>query len=277
MTPLEKVSRNCLRGQPPPDDLRRLWNANDTQPWNDIVPFALVENLENDFFIGYRENDGVATEVVTAYRKMFEHIAFVGKREDGELVGYWLGPENRAASDSPIVELDTEGQFQLLGRNLAEYLLASAFSEDAFVELRRVLTDLGLAVEAETQADLFDSIDGLKGEFGNPNRISWRYQKGLDAPLPSKLRFGNYGFPAAATVLREIGIENITAASTREQVIDLLGAPAEAGGDNKVPVLGYIDPWIKYMRPDCQIHFSFENGKGVKQVTLLEPDWEPGT
>jgi hypothetical protein len=277
MTRFKQVSRNCLRGQPLPDDLRRLWKANDTQPWNDIVPFTLVERLDNDFFTGYREKDGVSIEVVTAYRRMFEHIAFVGKREDGELVGYWLGPENRAASASPIVELDTEGQFHIRGRNLAEYLLACAFSEVDFAELRGVLADLGLAVTAETRSELFDSLDASNREFGNPNRISRRYQKGLDSPPPSKLRFGIYGFPVAAEVLREIGVENITVASTREQVIQLLGNPDESGGDNKVPVLGYIDPWIKYKRPDCQLRFAFEKGKGVKQVTLLEPDWEPGT
>jgi hypothetical protein len=276
MTPLEHVSRNCLRGQPPPNDLQCLWKASDKQPWNEFVQFTLVEKLDNDFFTGYWEDDDVSPEVVLAYQKMFEHIAFVGKREDGELVGYWLGPENRAASDSPIVELDTEGQFHLIGRNLAEYLLACVFSDKDFARLRDVLADLGVRVAAKTQSELFKSFDTLNGDFGNPNRISWRYQKGLGVPAPSNLRFGTKSFPAALEILREIGVEKIVADSTKEQVIQILGTPGEAGGDTDSPVLGYIDLWIKYMRADCQLRISFEKGKGIKQVTLLEPDWEPG-
>ena len=162
----------------------------------------LIEKPTNDYFTGYREEDGVSGKVASAYRKIFEHIAFVGKREEGELVGYWLGPENRTAEDSPIVELDTEGQFHLRGRNLAEYLVACACSQHDFAQLRHVLDDLGLAVVAETQSNLFDSFDTLRGEFGNPNRISWRYQMGFDPPLPSTVRFGNYVFPSASKMLR---------------------------------------------------------------------------
>ncbi len=77
--------------------------------------------------------------------------AFVGKRENGELLGYWLGPENHGASDSPIVELDTEGQFHLVGRsgrmhwaytderrspNLAPRTTVSALSGKAIVPAR---------------------------------------------------------------------------------------------------------------------------------------------
>jgi len=276
MLHLDRVSRNCLRGQRPPDDLRRLWQASEDRPWNDFVPFTLTEKLDNDFFTGYREKDGVSPEVDAAYRKMFEHIAFVGRRNDGELVGYWLGPENRTPSDSPIVELDTEGQFHLLGRNLAEYLLSCVFSENDFAQLRRILADLGLAVAAGTRSELLESFDALQREFGNPNRISWRYQKGLEPPPPSKLLFSNYTFPDAGSILSELGIEDITANSTRKQVIELLGSPDDTGGDTKVPVLGYVDPWIKYRRPDCQLRFAFEKDKAIKTVTLLEADWEPG-
>jgi hypothetical protein len=98
----------------------------------------------------------------------------------------------------------------------------------------------------------------------------------LDAPPPSKLRFGNYEFPRVAKILRELGIKNITANSTKKEVIQLLGKPDKTGGGNKLSVLGYVDPWIKYNRPDCQLRFAFDKDKAVKLVTLLEPDWEPG-
>lgn len=276
MTLLDRVARDCLRGQTPPDDLRRFWKAHATKPWNDVVAFTLAEKVVGEFFRGYRVSDGVSPEVAKAYQRMFEHIAFVGSREDGELVGYWLGPENRAATDSPIVELDTEGQFHLRGRNLAEYLLACVHSEDDFQRLRQILAKLGFRVTVESHAKLLDSFDVLESDFGNPNRISWRYQKGQNAPPPSTLLFGTYEFPRAAEILHELGIDSITADSTKKQVIKLLGEPNESGGDKTVPVLGYIYPWIKYQRADCQLRFAFEKGKTVKVVTLIEPDWEPG-
>jgi hypothetical protein len=276
MNHLERVSKNCLHGHPLPDDLRLLWQANDDQPWLDYVPFLLAETLDDDFFAGYRETDGVSPQIVTAYQKMFAHIAFVGKRDDGELVGYWLGPENRSPSDSPIVELDTEGQFDLQGRNLAEYLLACADSDDDFTNLRRILVDLGFVITAKTQTELLETFDALQSDFGNPNRISWRYQKGLEAPPPTKLRFGNYDFPDANRILKEISITNLTANSTQNEVIQHLGTPDETGGGIKVAVLGYINPWIKYQRSDCQLRFEFDRDLRIKTVTLLEPDWEPG-
>jgi hypothetical protein len=273
---LDDVSRNCLHGLPPPDDLRRLWQVNDDHLWLDYVPFRLVDKLADDFFTGYRETDGVSPQVVIAYQKMFEHIAFVGKREDGELVGYWLGPENRSPSDSPIVELDTEGQFDLLGRNLAEYLLACVNSEDDFIQLRKILVGSGFTITAETQTDLLQTLDGLQKDFGNPNRVSRRYQKGMEAPRPSNLRFGTYHFPDAGHILRQLGIDDLTANSTQKAVIQRLGTPDQTGGGIKIAALGYINPWIKYQRSDCQLRFEFDRDMSTMKVTLLEPDWEPG-
>jgi hypothetical protein len=276
MPVLDRVSANCLRGESPPDDLRRLWKANRTKPWDDIVPFELVQELDDSFFAGYREKDGVPPAAVAAFNKMFGHIAFIGRREDGELVGYWLGPENRRPSESPIVELDTEGQFSLLGRNLAEYLLARAFSDDDYKQLRSLLADLGLKVKAKTQSDLFESFNDLDGEFGNPNRVCSRYQKGLGAPPRSKLRFGHYRFPAAEKILREIGILKITSKSKRDEVIRLLGKPRESGHGISDAALGYLPPWIKYYRDDCQLHISFDDDGTIMRVVVMEPDWEPG-
>jgi len=272
---LKRVSQNCLRGHLPPDDLRKIWQANKEQPWNNFVAFTLVDALDDDFFEYYREDDRVPAQVATAYRRMFEHIAFVGKRDHGELFGYWLGPENRSPSDSPIVELDTEGQFSLLGRNLADYLLACTNSDDDFIHLRRVLTRLGLKVTAKTQTELFETFTFEK-DFGDPNKISWRYQKGLEAPPPSTICFGDYKFPDAAHILRKLGIDDLTATSTQKAVIQRLGNPDKTGGGTKIAVLGYINPWIKYQRSDCQLRFEFDGEMGIKTVTLLEPDWEPG-
>ncbi len=92
-----------------PYDLLRLWTANTTRPWHRFVPFTLVDTLGGEFFTGYREADGVPADTATAYPRMFGHVAFVGTREGGELVGYWLGPDGRAAADSAAGEAEAAG------------------------------------------------------------------------------------------------------------------------------------------------------------------------
>ena len=58
-------------------------------------------------------------------------------------------------------------------------------------------------------------------------------------------------------------------------MIALLGEPTQVGGGQKSPASGYTHPWIKYHRPDCQLHFEFQK-KVIQRVTVLPPDWEPG-
>jgi hypothetical protein len=272
MRGLDRVSKICLRGQPLPDDLRKLWEANDTQPWSELVQFTRVDKLDGKFFVGYTKDDRVPPEVTAAYDKMFEHIAFIGKREDGELVGYWLGPEQRDVAASPVVELDTEGQFRIGGRNLGEYLLGCTFTDDDFTQLRRTLAGLGIKVKFKTQEKLFESFDELATEFGDLNSLCDRYQKGQDAPPSSALKFGNYRFPKAEKVLLDLGIEGITAKSTSEQVIQQVGEPDKTGG-GITTVIGFVNPWIVYYRPDCQLRFEFGPNKHAVMVSLNDPNW----
>lgn len=88
--------------------------------------------------------------------------------------------------------------------------------------------------------------------------------------------FGNIPFPAASATLAQLGIDGITADSNKVEVIRVLGKPSESGGGVKHSSLGYISPWIKYHRPDCQLHFEFGKTGKVHQITVMEPDWEPG-
>lgn len=88
--------------------------------------------------------------------------------------------------------------------------------------------------------------------------------------------FNRFEFPAAIEVLHRLGIDGLTAASTREDVIALLGEPTRTGGGQKHTAIGYIHPWIKYQRPDCQLRFEFHKSTGIRLVTVLPPDWEPG-
>ena len=90
--------------------------------------------------------------------------------------------------------------------------------------------------------------------------------------------FGNIEFPAATETLRNLGIKKITSDSTMQEVIDILGQPtaAGAGGDREHSTLGYVHPWIKYHRTDCQLRFEFNKGQGCRMISVMEPNWQAG-
>jgi hypothetical protein len=97
-----------------------------------------------------------------------------------------------------------------------------------------------------------------------------------DCDYVEDLYSGNVKFPEATEALRRIGVSGVTPESTREEVIGLLGEPTFSGGGQKDPTFGFIWPWIKYHRFDCQLRFEFGKGGGIRLVSILEPDWEPG-
>jgi hypothetical protein len=88
--------------------------------------------------------------------------------------------------------------------------------------------------------------------------------------------FGIFQFPEADGKLKQRGIVGISESSTRENVLTILGPPAESGGDINDSILGYISPWIKYWRVDCQLRFEFGSEDRIRNITVLEKDWEPG-
>lgn len=271
---IDNVSRDCLRGQPLPVDLNLLWQANlkDEQPWEDFVVFALFDKLDTKSLIGYTKADGLDDQEIVACQRMFSHIAFVGAKEDGELVGYWLGHKNRPIAASPIVELDTEGQFHLRGRNLAEYLLSCVFEEEDYIALLSVLADLRISVGHESLSDLLDSFDELEFEFGSPNRLLERYLKGLEPPSDTDIPTGWVKFPRAKNALEKVGIIGITDKSTSDEVISLLGEPIRRGDGKEIPLLGDRNPWVKYLLTDCQLLFEFNQDKTIALIHFSEID-----
>jgi hypothetical protein len=174
-TVLSRVSANCLHGQAVPDDLRSLWQAQlDGDDFLQDHEFTLVDHLDEEFFEGYDENSGAPEYSVRAYKRMFEHIAFVATTMDGGRLGYWLGEGGRPVADSPVVELDNEGQFELKGANLAEYfLLQFGDSPEEFSEIRDWLVGLNIPVGASSQKEIWAHLEG----FDSPNELSRRYQR----------------------------------------------------------------------------------------------------
>jgi hypothetical protein len=172
---LARVSANCLRGQPVPADLRALWKAQlkeDAEPL-DNAEMVLVDELGPDFYSGYDEASGAPADSVRAYRRMFEQIAFVATTMDGGKLGYWLGESNRPVAEAPVVELDSEGQFELRGTSVAEYLLQWVDDPDDFDEVRDWMEEHGIEVTVESQQEIWDKL----AAFEQPNPQSWRYQE----------------------------------------------------------------------------------------------------
>jgi len=170
---LDRVSGNCLRSQSAPADLRRLWQAqlgSDTEVL-DAAALVLVDTLAPDFFEGYRAQDGLDPEYVSGYLRMFEQIAFIGQDGGGALPGYWLGEGRCPVETAPIVELDNEGQFSLLGTDLSEALLLRAGNRMGFSKTRAWLEARGLVIGANSQEDIWHKLEA----FPDPNAQADRY------------------------------------------------------------------------------------------------------
>lgn len=68
---------------------------------------------------------------VSAAIELSNYITFVVEAIDGNLVGYWHGPENIELKSAPIVMYNTEGQYSILsGSNLVEALVGDYLFDD---------------------------------------------------------------------------------------------------------------------------------------------------
>jgi hypothetical protein len=61
------------------------------------------------------------------------------------------------------------------------------------------------------------------------------------------------------------------------EVVKLLGPPDERGGGDLIEATGYRVPrWLKYNRPEAQLHFTFNDNGALGLITVMRPDWKPG-
>jgi hypothetical protein len=87
--------------------------------------------------------------------------------------------------------------------------------------------------------------------------------------------FGTFEFPEAREKLQQRGVVGISEGSTRDDVFAALGPADEVGGGG-MSQYGYIWPWITYRRGDCQLRFEFGKRERLRNITVMEKDWEPG-
>jgi hypothetical protein len=166
---LQNISSNLLRNQSIPDDLTKLWKAKLDGRAGVIenLGLELFDHLEPTFFIGYRAEDGVPMPTVRAFERVFDEIAWVAKHEDGDLYSYWLGEERGEIAASPVVKLDTEGQFGLIGSSIAASFLSRTYDDPAmpeqmrFTVVRDGLAALGITGLPKTFDEIWGAFDAL--------------------------------------------------------------------------------------------------------------------
>ncbi len=184
-TVLDEVSHNCLGGQPVPDDLAALWAAQlrDDTDLLDAYEMTLFEGSDDDILEGFRVEDGVEPAAAAAYERMANQVRWIADVFDGSLIGYWVGDERRSVADSPIVIVDPDGQFDLGGRTLTDFLLEQTdpYDEKDFEDVRNALESLGVAVRVKNHEEIWSRM----ADFDEPNELVMGYL------LDERMRSGN--------------------------------------------------------------------------------------
>lgn len=172
---LNQVSENCLRGEQVPDDLRRIWDAKigGNAEVLDDLECELLHEVGDELLEAYTGED-VEGPTQRAYEHMFQHISFFAVARDGALLGYWIGPHLNDITEAPVVQLDSEGQFQFVGANFAEYIAGA--SEGSFDKASQWLSSLGISLNVSDINEYMKSLEDITDSEGDPNDLSWSYQ-----------------------------------------------------------------------------------------------------
>ncbi|VAW11955.1 hypothetical protein MNBD_BACTEROID03-2272 [hydrothermal vent metagenome] len=112
-------------------------------------PEEIPSLTDNSYLTDSDKKNKGTMAAVSASDQVFEHITFVVEALNGDLVGYWHGPENVEIKKAPIVKYDTEGQFSILsGLNLIEALVGDyVFDEDdEFLEFQENFSECGIEI-----------------------------------------------------------------------------------------------------------------------------------
>jgi hypothetical protein len=163
----QRFETEILRGQVAPPDLRALLevagSAGDIDAMREALGFALlVPGRDYPLLTGSylndsdRQNPNVMPNVA-AINDVLALTTIVAESEDGDMIGYWHGPERAAIGTAPIVKLDTEGTFSLMqGRTLSEAMLGNDTFDNAerFAAVRAWLAGCGIAIDATNWREL---------------------------------------------------------------------------------------------------------------------------
>jgi hypothetical protein len=143
------VSEKCLRGRPVPRSLQILWKAQeDNDPFlADALWLTLLtapDEAEEGYTESFAGDDPDVLANVRAHRHVFERLGFFAKEDNGE--GLAFDFQSGDASEPPVIELDTEGQYGWKGANLAEAIFRIAEDRDQGDDARAWLAAHDLAL-----------------------------------------------------------------------------------------------------------------------------------
>lgn len=181
--------KTILKGREAPADLSKLLNEEqcsdllaeiDCQLIDpDQVPDLISHSYLNDHD---RKNPDIMTNV-SAINDVFRYITFVVRKGDGEVVGYWHGPEQIPLPDARIVQYDTEGRFNMLpGNTLSEALIGDfVFNDDEFRNICQKFQLCGIEIRVSSINDLDDPDPTTKpNELHDALYNQYRVKAGLE-------------------------------------------------------------------------------------------------
>jgi hypothetical protein len=169
---LARYSQEMLGGRPVPADLRTLlilqWERDTAADAEGADPLAtmwthLFDSGETNTLLDHSyldEKDRADPDImanVAAMTSTCAFAAFVARDDDGNLFGYWFGPENTPIESAAILRLDTEGAFEIIaGSSLSEALVGDrVFDDDAeFAKLKGQFGRVGISFSANCWEDL---------------------------------------------------------------------------------------------------------------------------
>jgi hypothetical protein len=158
----QTFQQHILKGQTAPQDLQALLDViaeagDGADRLREALGFSLLGPgrdypLLSGSYLNERDrqNPDIMANVA-AINEVLAMITFVAESEDGDMIGYWHGPERTPIDAAPIVKYDTEGQFDLMqGRNVSEAMLGNyTFGDDErFADGKAWLADCGIEMEA---------------------------------------------------------------------------------------------------------------------------------
>jgi uncharacterized protein (TIGR02996 family) len=120
---LRDVSRNCLRGQPVPDALTALWEAELAGESLIAGPELDETSLLTDPRPYVRRWPRSTPAAQYAYRALFREVAVVAVACSPALVGYWLQDDSVDVANAPVVALDAEGPMACTAPTLQDHFL----------------------------------------------------------------------------------------------------------------------------------------------------------
>lgn len=116
-----------------------------------VTSESSVSLLTHDYLTDEdRANPGIMANI-DAISRVVQLCTFVIEHEDGDVAGYWRGPEERPLAESPVITFDSEGQFRrLAGERIIEAVVSEwCFDTDQLDDVGAELRVIGVDLDVD--------------------------------------------------------------------------------------------------------------------------------